>query len=126
MRRVLERTHRLHRLLFPVRMLNSASSAAPPPAAAAAAAAAAQQLPGCDADGKKFKSAEELWQQEKSKGLQQNWYGTAISYWSTVPATVDGVLGGYGRVHAPPPPHPPLPLRFMLLRVGAHRSPPWT
>jgi protein N-terminal methyltransferase len=60
--------------------------------------AAAAQVRGSDADGTKYKDAEELWKQERSKGLEQNWYGSAISYWSSVPATVDGVLGGYGQV----------------------------
>jgi hypothetical protein len=64
----------------------------------ASAASAAPAVPGSDADGTKFKTAEELWQQERGKGLQENWYGSAISYWSTVPATVDGVLGGFGQV----------------------------
>ena len=70
------------------------------PAASSTAAAAAPpaQVPGSDADGTKYKTAEELWQQERCKGLQQSWYGTAISYWSGVPATVDGVLGGFGQV----------------------------
>jgi hypothetical protein len=67
-------------------------------ASSASAAPAASAVPGSDADGTKFKTAEELWQQERGKGLQQNWYGSAISYWSTVPATVDGVLGGFGQV----------------------------
>jgi SAM-dependent methyltransferase len=64
----------------------------------AASAPAAALVRGSDADGTKYTTAEELWQQERSKGLQQSWYGAAISYWSSVPATVDGVLGGYGRV----------------------------
>jgi hypothetical protein len=63
-----------------------------------ASSASALAPAGSDADGTKYKTAEELWQQEKSKGLEQNWYGSAISYWSSVPATVDGVLGGYGQV----------------------------
>ena len=85
MRRALPR---LAHVLFPARMHKNSSSANPPPA----------PVRGCDADGTKYKTAEELWQQERCKGLEQNWYGTAISYWSTVPATVDGVLGGYGLV----------------------------
>ena len=85
MRRALPR---LAHVLFPARMHKNSSSANPPPA----------PVRGCDADGTKYKTAEELWQQERCKGLEQNWYGTAISYWSTVPATVDGVLGGYGQV----------------------------
>jgi protein N-terminal methyltransferase len=64
----------------------------------AAAPFATAQVRGSDADGTKYKTAEELWNQEKSKGLQENWYGTAISYWNTVPATVEGVLGGFGQV----------------------------
>ena len=82
---------RLTRLLLPTHMQKrGASSAASAPAAAL--------VRGSDADGTKYTTAEELWQQERSKGLQQSWYSAAISYWSSVPATVDGVLGGYGRV----------------------------
>jgi protein N-terminal methyltransferase len=54
---------------------------------------------GLDADGTRYGSAEELWAKEKKKGLK-NWYGSAIEYWSAVPATVDGVLGGFGSVSA--------------------------
>ncbi len=64
----------------------------------AAAAPAAAPVPGSDADGTKYTNADELWQQERSKGLAQSWYGSALSYWNSVPATVDGVLGGYGQV----------------------------
>ena len=87
MRRALPR---LAHVLLPARMHKNSSSIHPPPSPA--------QLRGCDADGTKYKTADELWQQERCKGLQQSWYGTAISYWSAVPATVDGVLGGYGQV----------------------------
>jgi protein N-terminal methyltransferase len=52
---------------------------------------------GVDADGTRYKSAEELWDKEKTKGLDK-WYCSAIEYWNTVPATIDGTLGGFGDV----------------------------
>jgi protein N-terminal methyltransferase len=52
---------------------------------------------GTDADGTRYKSAEELWAKEKKKGAKK-WYGSAIEYWNSVPATVDGTLGGFGQV----------------------------
>ena len=70
---------------------------------------------GLDADGTRYGSAEELWAKEKKKGLK-NWYGSAIEYWSTVPATVDGVLGGFGSV-------PGLGQRIHGLRGGHRRRP---
>ena len=95
----------------------SAASAAAPPIASAAhkrvapPPEAAPALPpvtrrgrsssssvGHDADGTRYCSAEELWDKERKRGLQQNWYGGAIAYWSSVPATVDAVLGGFGNV----------------------------
>jgi protein N-terminal methyltransferase len=57
------------------------------------------RVTGLDADGTRYGSAEELWAKEKKKGLK-NWYGSAIEYWNAVPATVDGVLGGFGSVSA--------------------------
>lgn len=56
---------------------------------------------GLDADGTRYGSVEELWAKEaqKKNGLK-NWYGSAIEYWNAVPATVDGVLGGFGSVSA--------------------------
>eukprot|EP00241_Pyramimonas_parkeae_P023394 CAMPEP_0114285158 /NCGR_PEP_ID=MMETSP0059-20121206/5032_1 /TAXON_ID=36894 /ORGANISM="Pyramimonas parkeae, Strain CCMP726" /LENGTH=265 /DNA_ID=CAMNT_0001406027 /DNA_START=36 /DNA_END=833 /DNA_ORIENTATION=+ len=52
---------------------------------------------GCDSAGETYNSANEMWQEELAAGLPQ-WYKKGIDYWATVPATVDGVLGGYGMV----------------------------
>ena len=32
-------------------------------------------------------------------GTRQQWYDGSVNYWNQQPATVDGVLGGYGKVH---------------------------
>ena len=32
-------------------------------------------------------------------GTKQDWYSGSVKYWNDQPATVDGVLGGYGVVH---------------------------
>lgn len=35
----------------------------------------------------------------KTVGTKQDWYSGSVRYWNEQPATVDGVLGGYGVVH---------------------------
>ena len=32
-------------------------------------------------------------------GTIENWYKGSLEYWESQPATIDGVLGGYGKVH---------------------------
>jgi len=32
-------------------------------------------------------------------GTRLEWYNGSVNYWNQQPATVDGVLGGYGKVH---------------------------
>lgn len=32
----------------------------------------------------------------KTIGTKQDWYEGSLNYWNQQPATVDGVLGGYG------------------------------
>ena len=39
----------------------------------------------------------ELAEKDAATG-EQAWYTKAITYWDAVPATVEGVLGGFGRV----------------------------
>lgn len=38
-------------------------------------------------------------QKEPRIGTKQDWYSGSVKYWNEQPATVDGVLGGYGLVH---------------------------
>ena len=41
-------------------------------------------------------------EEEKEKprvGNKENWYSGSVEYWNNQPATVDGVLGGYGKIH---------------------------
>ena len=40
--------------------------------------------------------------EEKEKprvGSKDNWYKGSVAYWDNQPTTVDGVLGGYGKIH---------------------------
>ena len=41
-----------------------------------------------------YASPEDMWAAEAGNG----WYEKGVEYWASAPATVDGVLGGYGRV----------------------------
>ncbi len=55
---------------------------------------------GEDGRGIKYNSIDEMWAlTEKGSGLKQEWYKGSLQYWNEQPATVDGVLGGYGIVH---------------------------
>ncbi|RNF24946.1 SAM-dependent methyltransferase [Trypanosoma cruzi] len=59
-------------------------------------------IPGCDTDGQTYKSAEEMWAAELRGNLydaETGWYGRSLQYWSKVPATVSGVLGGMEHIH---------------------------
>ena len=51
---------------------------------------------GSDSTGRQFASREDMWREELRDGTA--FYDKAITYWSAIPATVDGVLGGYGKV----------------------------
>ncbi|KEG13028.1 SAM-dependent methyltransferase (inferred from BLASTP similarity) [Trypanosoma grayi] len=78
--------------------MSAESNAAP----AAAGAAAAPRIPGFDTEGRRYRSAEEMWARELHGDLynaKTGWYGKALEYWSKVPATVSGVLGGMDHVH---------------------------
>ena len=40
--------------------------------------------------------------EEKDKprvGNKENWYKGSVAYWDSQPVTIDGVLGGYGKIH---------------------------
>ena len=32
-------------------------------------------------------------------GIKEDWYNGSLNYWNQQPTTVDGVCGGYGKVH---------------------------
>ena len=69
---------------------------------------------GEDGRGVKYRSVDQMWKIEldpeiakdykhpsglKPIGTKQDWYTGSLQYWNEQPATVDGVLGGYGEVH---------------------------
>ncbi|XP_052201913.1 alpha N-terminal protein methyltransferase 1 isoform X2 [Diospyros lotus] len=57
---------------------------------------------GLDSDGRQFKNAEEMWEQEVGDHQKKTqWYTEGVAYWQGVEASVDGVLGGYGHVNEP-------------------------
>ncbi|RNF12741.1 SAM-dependent methyltransferase [Trypanosoma rangeli] len=61
-----------------------------------------QLIPGCDTDGRTYKCAEDMWAHELRGDLydsETGWYGKSLQYWSKVPATVSGVLGGMEHIH---------------------------
>ncbi|KAL6045078.1 N-terminal Xaa-Pro-Lys N-methyltransferase 1, partial [Balamuthia mandrillaris] len=56
---------------------------------------------GEDGDGNQYKNQEELWEaisvaENTEGGKKLEWYPRAEKYWKETPATVDGVLGGFG------------------------------
>jgi hypothetical protein len=65
---------------------------------------------GLDSDGRTYSSRKEMWEAEagedpngndaKSIAKKLEWYHKGVSYWESVEASVDGVLGGYGSVNA--------------------------
>mmetsp|Transcript_13417 Transcript_13417/g.18341 ORF Transcript_13417/g.18341 Transcript_13417/m.18341 type:complete len:267 (+) Transcript_13417:163-963(+) len=58
-------------------------------------------LPGTDDHGAQYGSVNEMWSvelREKNSSGKPLWYQKGIDYWANVPATVDGVLGGFGKV----------------------------
>lgn len=68
-----------------------------------ASAINAKAITGADTNGNSFKDVDALWQaqlQHSNKDdPEKGWYGKAITYWSKVPPTMDGVLGGLSHVH---------------------------
>jgi protein N-terminal methyltransferase len=57
---------------------------------------------GQDTEGRKYRNLDDMWRHELKGDVDdpaEGWYGKAISYWKSVPATVDGVLGGLEKVH---------------------------
>ncbi|CAC9512538.1 conserved hypothetical protein [Leishmania infantum JPCM5] len=66
--------------------------------------ASSRNLPisGRDTNGKTYRSTDEMWKAELTGDLydpEKGWYGKALEYWRTVPATVSGVLGGMDHIH---------------------------
>ena len=60
------------------------------------------ELPGIDSDGKSYKSLQDMWAhelKEKNESGKELWYSKAVEYWEKQPATVDGVLGGFGHTN---------------------------
>lgn len=78
-----------------------------------------QATSGEDETGAKYSSIEQMWQseldpayieamkqvqaqKEESKepiGSKDKWYKGSTKYWDEQPVTIDGVLGGYGKIH---------------------------
>lgn len=59
---------------------------------------------GSDSDGKIYASTHEMWASEIKAGDDlydpvKGWYGKSLNYWSKVPATIGGVLGGMDHIH---------------------------
>lgn len=62
----------------------------------------ANKISGRDTNGRDYDTVEEMWSRELKGDLDDRktgWYGKAIDYWSKVPATRDGVLGGLSEIH---------------------------
>ena len=56
---------------------------------------------GEDSEGGTYGSTDEMWKTELNKAdpkSEEGWYGKGVAYWQDVPASVDGVLGGFGKV----------------------------
>jgi len=53
---------------------------------------------GSDTTGAVFRNTKEMWEHELPGGQSGDWYGKAVDYWAHQPATVNGVLGGFGQV----------------------------
>ncbi|QDZ25261.1 alpha-N-methyltransferase [Chloropicon primus] len=57
------------------------------------------QSQGQDTEGKRYKSADDMWRQEVSTPFDKGcWYQKGIDYWDKIEASVDGVLGGFGTI----------------------------
>ena len=68
--------------------------------AAAAAAADVYPFHGFDSSNDRIGPCDAFWERVLKKRTEDKklWYHQGIGYWSTVNATVDGVLGGFGSV----------------------------
>lgn len=44
----------------------------------------------------KVVNVDEFWKKQIKEQGRDGWYGKAIEYWEKQPASVDGVLGGFG------------------------------
>ncbi|GMH01414.1 hypothetical protein Nepgr_003253 [Nepenthes gracilis] len=58
---------------------------------------------GTDSNGREFRNAAEMWREqvgddEADVHKRIDWYRHGVGYWNGVEASVNGVLGGYGRV----------------------------
>ncbi|EAR97899.2 AdoMet-dependent proline di-methyltransferase (macronuclear) [Tetrahymena thermophila SB210] len=66
---------------------------------------------GSDCQGSVYKNIQEMWDTELSNkdtgsvinkiGSKDNWYSKQAQYWEKTEATVEGVLGGFGKLHKP-------------------------
>ena len=74
-------------------------------------------IKGENSDGTKYASVDQMWNLEFNPefkcikevltgdknattiGTKDDWYRGSVQYWNQQPATVDGVLGGYGAIH---------------------------
>ncbi|KAG8348450.1 hypothetical protein TRVL_00699 [Trypanosoma vivax] len=59
-------------------------------------------IPGCDTEGRRYTSVEDMWRHELRGDLydsQSGWYGKSLNFWSKAPTTVSGVLGGMEHIH---------------------------
>ncbi|KAJ9140904.1 hypothetical protein P3X46_031496 [Hevea brasiliensis] len=62
--------------------------------------ASQMEVAGSDSDGREFKNADEMWREQTGDDNKKTqWYREGVAYWEGVEASVDGVLGGYGRVN---------------------------
>mmetsp|Transcript_3782 Transcript_3782/g.6457 ORF Transcript_3782/g.6457 Transcript_3782/m.6457 type:complete len:140 (+) Transcript_3782:13-432(+) len=71
-----------------------------------------------DSEGNEYSTVNDLWNRELDPlmielekknsqnqvegeriGNKENWYKKQVEYWDAQPATIDGVLGGYGKYH---------------------------
>jgi protein N-terminal methyltransferase len=73
------------------------------PSKASSAVSRAVPISGCDTQGKRYRSTEEMWKAELASDdlydPEKGWYGKALEYWRNVPATISGVLGGMEHIH---------------------------
>lgn len=53
---------------------------------------------GSDDRGNRLPTLDQFWQEKQEEKARQEWFDKSVEYWNNAEATVDGVLGGYGRV----------------------------
>jgi hypothetical protein len=65
---------------------------------------ASKALKGSDSNGNQYNSVkhalESIESKNKTKKDGMGWYNGSVDYWNKQAATNNGVLGGYGNVHA--------------------------